>query len=306
MDEKKRKDLPAQKLQPGLWVVATPIGNLMDLSERGCFALKSADAILCEDTRRTSKLLAVLEITASLYRFDEHATAIQLEKAIERLQAGESLALVSDAGTPGISDPGAKLVAAAHLARVRVTPIPGASAVVALLSVAGFEDTAFTFRGFFPRKAAEKRKEFEQLRKALPVSKVFVWYESPERMRETLEFISESEPALRVIAAKELSKIHERLFVGDAISVRDQVKEELISEGNLGEWCLAVQFHGGTRAEIAERSGREAHSSDWVKTLQCLLNARVSASDAAREVSQSFGVAKKSVYECALKLSGKK
>lgn len=139
---------------PGLWVVATPIGNLGDLSPRAREALELADAILCEDTRRTARLAAALGISTPLERLDAHAGPRAIEKAVKRLEAGESLALVTDAGTPAISDPGAALVAAARDAGVAITPFPGASAVMTLLSVAGFHETPFTFRGFFRENPA--------------------------------------------------------------------------------------------------------------------------------------------------------
>ena len=147
MDTEKRRDLPQ-----GLWVVATPIGNLGELSERARGALAQADAIYCEDTRRTGALLTAVGISGkSLRRLDAHSGARAVEDAVARLESGESFAYVSDAGTPAISDPGSALVAAARARGVRVTPVAGPSAVAALLSVSGFEGTAFVFRGFFPQ-----------------------------------------------------------------------------------------------------------------------------------------------------------
>ena len=311
MDDTKRKDLPSpvpmamdsQSLAPGLWIVATPIGNLMDFSPRGRMALAKADAILCEDTRRTSRLIAGLGLSKSLLRMDEHAEKSEIKRAIARMRQGESLAFVSDAGTPGISDPAAALVTAAHENGITVTPIPGPSAVVALLSVCGFQETGFSFRGFFPRKTGDRKKELEGL------SGVFVWFESPERIVETLGMIAEISPGAHAVVAKELTKIHEKIFSAEISVVANDVRAEILREGKLGEWCFAIRFQTesvDSGDDVASAQVGSTKSSDWVKALHCLINVQVSASDAAREVSQTFGVSKKSVYEMALKLSGKK
>lgn len=302
MHATKRQNLPAL---PGLWVVATPIGNLGDLTDRARAALREADVILCEDTRRTAQLIAALGMErvkgSRLERFDAHTGEQRTARLVERMKAGEIFALASDAGTPAISDPGAALVAMARQAGVSVTPIPGASSVMALLSVAGFEETAFVFRGFFPRKSRERERELE-LAAASKLARVFVWFESPMRVSEALAEIAERFPELNMIVAKELTKLHERHFSGNAADVAAQVKDEIQREGALGEWCFAAHFPPppGTREE------QELKSSDWVKALYCLINARVSASEAARQVSQYFGVGKKTVYELALEISGKK
>jgi 16S rRNA (cytidine1402-2'-O)-methyltransferase len=284
-----------------LWVVATPIGNLEDLAPRARQALSDAQAILCEDTRRTSHLLSALGIHKRLERFDAHTTPERVEELVVRLQAGESLALVSDAGTPAVSDPGARLVARAREMGVVVTPLPGPSAVLTLLSVAGFNETAFVFRGFFPRKASEREAEFKNVEAGtmLGLSRVFVWFESPERISEALAQVAEKLPRARVVAAKELTKLHERFFVGCAADAAKAVEIELSVEGTRGEWCFALEL-----PEPDPAAARD--SSDWVKALQCLLNVQVPLSGAAREVSQQFGVARNRVYEKGLALSGKK
>ncbi|MCM2279363.1 MAG: 16S rRNA (cytidine(1402)-2'-O)-methyltransferase [Oligoflexia bacterium] len=299
MSEKKRQDLP-----PGLWVVATPIGNLADLSPRARAALEQAHAILCEDTRQGAKLLAAAGIgrpMSVLERVDAHASEAVLRARAERLRAGESLALISDAGTPAISDPGSALVALAHEAGVKVTPVPGPSAVPALLSVSGFGEAAFVFRGFFPRKQGEREEELARV-SASRVARVFVWFESPNRIGETLELLAARMPAAEVVAAKELTKVHERLFTGRADEVFSAIREELLREGPRGEWCFAAKL-----PELAENNSSEGdESSDWVKALRCLIDARIPASEAARQVSQHFGASRKMVYEKALRLSGKK
>jgi 16S rRNA (cytidine1402-2'-O)-methyltransferase len=292
-------------------VVATPIGNLEDLSPRARQALGEAASILCEDTRRTAQLLAALGVGGKrLERLDAHADPGRIDFMARRLAAGESLALVSDAGTPGISDPGSRLVARARELGVAVTPIPGPSAPVTLLSVAGFDETAFVFRGFFPRKAGERASELGLARESARqgIARVLVWFESPERVVESLAHVARFEPLARVFAAKELTKLHERFFAGDAREAHALVAGEIEREGARGEWCFAVRMPelrpvpgAGTGPGGGGAEGTE--SSDWVKALSCLINARVSASVAAREVSQQFGVPKNRVYKEALTIA---
>ncbi len=278
-----------------LWVVATPIGNLSDLSPRGREALAGVSKILCEDTRRTSQLMSALGLQRRLERFDAHTSDRELESWIERLLQGEALAIVTDAGTPAISDPGARLVREAHERGIRVLPVPGPSAPVTLLSASGFHETAFCFRGFFPRKKGDRLEELRQA-SASSMARVFVWFESPNRIIEALEAVAEVEPNSRLCVGKELTKLHERVFSGQAGDVLDQVRAEIEKEGALGEWCFAVEL----KPQVEEKLG------DWELALQCLVDCRVGASEAAKRVSQRFGVAKNQAYERALMLSGKK
>jgi 16S rRNA (cytidine1402-2'-O)-methyltransferase len=303
MDALKRQVLPT-----GLWVVATPIGNLGDLSPRALQALSLADAILCEDTRRTSQLLAAVGLSGKrLERLDAHATPARLDQVADRLEAGENLALVSDAGTPAVSDPGSALVARALERGVRVTPLPGPSAVVTLLSVAGFESTAFLFRGFFPRKTKERETEIRLAESCakLGATRVLAWFESPERVSDALAAWARLAPDARIIAGKELTKLHERFFSGNSVETAEKVASEIERDGALGEWCFAVEFAEHSSVNV-ENVAQDGDSLDWVKALQCLLNAQVSASGAAKQVSQHFGVSRNVAYDRALRLAGKK
>ena len=289
----------------GLWIVATPIGNLQDLSPRARCALEEADAILCEDTRRTAKLLSVLlpeQPLSKLERLDAHARPERIQSMVERLQSGESFAFVSDAGTPGISDPGSALAEAAYDAGIQVTPIPGPSAPMAALSVAGFHETAFVFRGFFPRKKSERQREV-QLAIESSLARVFVWFESPERILEMLSSLAEGAPDCVVFAVKELTKLHERSFRGPSQAVLAEVRAEIEKDGPRGEWCVVVLFRQTEAGGMGESS---PESSDWVKALDCLLDARVPASEAARQVSRHFDISKKTVYDRSLQILGKK
>lgn len=288
----------------GLWVVATPIGNLSDLSERAHYALANAQTVLCEDTRQAAKLFSALGLERPINgfeRLDAHAGPAKIAKIAERLANGETMALISDAGTPGISDPGADIVAAARGRGVTITPVPGPSAVIALLSVAGYAEQNFCFRGFFPRKKGEKTAEIEQVSNT-SVAQIYVWFESPNRIVESLEAIVEMLPRADVIAAKELTKLHEKFFSGTASAVAESVGAEIKNEGARGEWCFAIRFP----EKMSETRQSCEESSDWVKALKCLIDAQVSAPEAARQVCQHFGAARKAAYEMALKISGKK
>jgi 16S rRNA (cytidine1402-2'-O)-methyltransferase len=194
-----------------LYVVATPIGNLGDITLRALETLKTVDLIAAEDTRHTKKLLQHYGIQTPLVSFHQHSGAGRIEQLVRRLQQGESIALVTDAGTPGISDPGGALVAAAHQAGVRVVPIPGASAVTAVLSVAGLPAHRFRFEGFPPRKAGARRRFFEALRETdAPV----VFFESPHRLLATLQTAYDALGDCTVVVGRELTKQFEEVFRG--------------------------------------------------------------------------------------------
>jgi 16S rRNA (cytidine1402-2'-O)-methyltransferase len=298
-----------------LWIVATPIGNLGDLSPRAREALSTCEAVLCEDTRQGMKLMNAIGAPRSMSEFerlDAHASPGKVEKLIERLRAGARFALITDAGTPGVSDPGAVLVARAREAGIEVVPIPGPSAVLALLAASGLEAGSFTFRGFFPRKAGDQKREI-RLVSTSGIDGVFVWFESPQRIQDALASLARYGGKAKVVAAKELTKLHEKFFAGTAAEVASAVAAELEAEGARGEWCFAVLFEreqdssGESDGESnAEAGGGDSPSrssgSEWRKALLCMLEAGVATSDAARRVAEAFEQPKKRVYEAALKL----
>ncbi|HEV8592167.1 MAG TPA: 16S rRNA (cytidine(1402)-2'-O)-methyltransferase [Pyrinomonadaceae bacterium] len=203
-----------------LSAVATPIGNLEDITLRAIRTLKECDAILCEDTRVTAKLLARYEISKPLIRCDEKAEEKAAKQAIEMLEEGKSLALVSDAGTPGISDPGSRLVARVRrfLPDAKIEAIPGASALTATLSIAGLDSGEFTFLGFLPHKKGRQTALKRILASDIPV----VLYESPHRIQKLLEEIGDG----TVTIGRELTKIHEEVRVGPALEVAHALKKE--------------------------------------------------------------------------------
>lgn len=281
-----------------LWIVATPLGNLGDLSVRAAQTLGQVDGVLCEDTRRTSHLISHLGLSKSLYRLDQHATDLDIARFVNEMDQGKTYAYVSDAGTPAISDPGSKLVDACFHAGIQVSPIPGPSAVTTLLSVAGFNETVFSFRGFFPRKEAHQTSE---LASVVTLGGVMVWFESPERIAETFSRISEKFPECEAVAAKELTKTHEKIFKSNVKNLTSHIQSELETEGKVGEWVFAIKFPD----PVGDESGASVIEQNWKKCLEICIKCGVSASSAAREVSQSFGVSKNSVYDCALDLAKK-
>jgi len=195
-----------------LWLVATPIGHLGDVSERMRESLRDADAILAEDTRRTRALLGHLGIAGkSVERFDAHVEARATEGVLDRLADGARLALVSDAGTPVVSDPGARLVEGAVARGVTVTPIPGPCAVVTALAASGFAGDRFRFLGFWPRAKKGRR---DALVTVTDTEETVVFYEAPSRTATTLRELASRQPARRAVVARELTKRHEELRRG--------------------------------------------------------------------------------------------
>jgi 16S rRNA (cytidine1402-2'-O)-methyltransferase len=276
----------ALTVPPGiLYVVATPIGNLADAGPRALATLRSADIVACEDTRTTRTLLArhgIERATLALHAHNERAASAKL---LEELRAGRSVALVSDAGTPGISDPGALLVEAAHREGVRVVPIPGANAAIAAFSAAGFAADRFLFVGFLPPKPVARRKALDALESACPV----IFYEAPHRVRETLEDLRLRYGAEReVVIARELSKKFEevaRLPLGQARAWLDaQAHREQ------GEFVL-VLGPAATAAPALDEGDR---------ALDALLEV-LPPSEAARLAARISGVPRNALYRRALK-----
>jgi 16S rRNA (cytidine1402-2'-O)-methyltransferase len=222
-------------LSPGLYLVATPIGNLGDITLRALDVLRRVDRIACEDTRQTQKLLNHFDIatpTVSCHEHNERQRAVEL---VDALKAGGKIALVSDAGMPGVSDPGGLLTAAAIEAGVAVIPIPGASAGLSALVASGLPTDEFHFIGFLPEKAGARRTRLEELAAKNAAGCTLVFYEAPHRILETLaDLESVWGPELRVVVARELTKIHEeflRTTVAEArreLAGRDRVRGEFV------------------------------------------------------------------------------
>lgn len=198
-----------------LYIIATPIGNLGDITLRALETLKKVDLIACEDTRHTKKLLFHYEIEKPLISFHQHSKAIKFDKIILKLQAGENVALVTDAGTPGISDPGNQLVEEAIAGGIAVIPIPGASALTTLASVSGIDMQKFFFMGFPPHKKG--RETF--FKKVTEVEFPVVYYESPHRLIKNLEMLKNFAPEKKIILGRELTKMFEEIIRDDIQAV---------------------------------------------------------------------------------------
>jgi 16S rRNA (cytidine1402-2'-O)-methyltransferase len=199
-----------------LFICATPLGHLEDVSPRLLNTLRSVALICAEDTRHTQRLLSRFEIETSYTSVNEHTSPAKIEAMIEKLASGDDLALVTDAGTPGVSDPGPALVRAAASRGFTVSPIPGPCALVAALSISGFDAQKFSFVGFLPRKPGKIRKVFTEV---LGRGETFVFYESPFRVAKTLRFLAEVAPDAPVVVCRELTKQFEEILRGSALEL---------------------------------------------------------------------------------------
>ena len=220
-----------------LYIVATPIGNSRDMSPRGREILSTVDIIAAEDTRRSMVLLNKLEIRNRLvsnHKFNEYGKA---KYFINEMLSGKSVAVITDAGTPCISDPGNELIRAAVEAGIAVIGIPGCCAAVNALSISGFDLSSFLFYGFFPRENADRRKLLEKLRRG--DTRTFAFYESPKRIMELVDFFIDQQAQVRMCLCNDMTKLHEMAFRGTPA----EVKEQLLAKGNYdkGEYAVIVE-----------------------------------------------------------------
>jgi 16S rRNA (cytidine1402-2'-O)-methyltransferase len=276
-------------LAPGLYVVATPIGNLADISLRALEVLAKADLVACEDTRTTRKLLTAHGISAKLTAYHDHNAARVRPKLIERLECGEAVALVSDAGTPLISDPGYKLVAAAAEAKVTVMAVPGASAALAALTVAGLPSDRFLFAGFLPNKSGARRRALAEL---APTPASLVIYESARRLPASLVDMAAVLGPRPAAVARELTKLHEE-----------------VRRGRLPELAEHYEAAGPPKGEVVVVIGppepNEADTPD-AEALDSQLRAALSHDslrDAVAAVAEATGLPRKQIYARALELA---
>ena len=269
---------------PGtLYIVATPIGNLGDLTYRAAKILAEVNVIACEDTRQTAKLLHHYAIKTPTTSLHEHNERQKVDHLLERLEAGESMALVSDAGTPLISDPGFPLVREARRRGVAVVPLPGASALTSALCASGLPTDAFYFGGFLPPKTGARRRTLEQL---APLDVTLVFYEAPHRIRETLADVAEILPYRPVVVARELTKLHEEFALGSAAELAKTLTER-------GEITLLIGK--------ADRTAEPPVAEDELKrSYDDLIAAGQAPSAAAKQIAQRFGLTKREAYKLGL------
>jgi 16S rRNA (cytidine1402-2'-O)-methyltransferase len=268
-----------------LWLVGTPIGNLGDVSERAARTLGAADLIACEDTRRTRKLLTHLGVTGSrLVSFHEGNERRQVRGLLEHLRAGRDVAVVSDAGMPGLSDPGYRLVVAAVEEGITVDVVPGPSAAIAALVVSGLPTARFTFEGFLPRKPGERRARLTALAEE---ERTLVIFESPRRVADLLADALAALGDRRAAVVRELTKVHQEVVRGRLAALADR-----FGQNTLGEVVVVIEGASGERALDLEALGERVES---------LTGEGISRKDAAARVAEEAGVSRRAVYEASLR-----
>ena len=264
-----------------LFVVATPIGNLEDLTPRALRVLREVDVVAAEDTRHSRKLLSRFDIHTPLISYHAHNQRARREDILRALDRGD-VALVTDAGTPAISDPGADIVAAAHTAGHRVTPIPGASALAAAVSAAGLIDGPFASLGFLPRKRDERRRI---IARAAASGFPLVLFESARRVATTLAELEEALGDREAVLLRELTKVHEEVRTG--------------SLSGLHAWALAGEPRGEVTLVVAGGSDDPTSDADPTEILEMLRKSGLNASQAAREAAALTGLPRGELYRMA-------
>ncbi|WP_306811473.1 16S rRNA (cytidine(1402)-2'-O)-methyltransferase [Adlercreutzia caecimuris] len=277
-----------------LIIVPTPIGNLGDMTLRSLEALRAADTVCAEDTRVTGKLLAHFDIRKPLERLDEAMIGAKAASVMERVAAGEVLAYCSDAGMPGVSDPGLRLVAAAHEAGVTAEVLPGASAAACAYVASGTVCPRFYFGGFFPRKAGEQRTVLEKLR---GLDAALVFYESPNRLVAALAAIAEVLPWREVAVCRELTKLHEEVARGTAAELAERFAARAEEPGGIrGEIALVID---APNAQEAAADADVAAASAEARAAE-LVEAGLRTKEVARRLAAEFGIARNDAYELAM------
>ncbi|NWF52172.1 MAG: 16S rRNA (cytidine(1402)-2'-O)-methyltransferase [Nitrospirae bacterium] len=266
-----------------LYIVSTPIGNLEDITLRALKILKEVDVIAAEDTRHSLKLLNHYGISKPLISYWGEKEKIKSEEILEKLQTGQSVALVSDAGTPGISDPGAVLIRKAIERGFPVVSIPGASAIIAALSIAGLPTEEFTFLGFLPTKRNQRKNLLQEISLE---RRTIVFYESPHRLLETLYNMKEILSERKLALIKEISKIHEEVLRGSVSEILEKLKNTKIA----GEYVIVLEG----------KIEGERHPSDALLEVNALIKKGLGRKEAVKKVANAYGLSKKELYDKSL------
>lgn len=267
-----------------LYIVATPIGNLEDVTFRAIRVLKEVDLIAAEDTRHTQKLLNHYGIKTPVTSYFEHNKAAKGAFLAGKLKEGKDVALVSDAGTPGVSDPGHELIKGAIKDGIRIVPIPGPSAAITGLSISGLPTDIFAFEGFLPAKEKARNERLETLRGE---ERSLIFYESPQRLLSTLKDIRDTIGDRNVAVLRELTKIHEEVLRGRVSDILEELKDRTVK----GEVVIVLEGNQGERF-------KGSISSELEKALKCGLSMK----EAIEAVSKGFGISKGEVYKEGLKI----
>ena len=274
-----------QPLAPGLYLVATPIGNLEDITLRALRVLGSVDRIACEDTRQTQKLLNHFDLHTPTVSYHMHNEAPRTEELIEQLKQGARIAVVSDAGTPGIADPGSQIAAAAIDAGIPVFPIPGANAAISALIASGLSTENFNFRGFLPAKEGQRRTALEELSRT---GETHIFYEAPHRILDTLaDMEAVFGPGQPIVLARELTKLHEEFLRGPVSELRKQLSSRAAIRG---EFVLLF----APAASVAKNSSQARGISAEVAALMQAEN--LSEKDALKRIARERGIGKSEAY----------
>jgi len=273
-----------------LYIVSTPIGNLEDITLRALNVLGEVDLIACEDTRTTKKLLSRYNIQKLLTSYHEHNEIEKAKELLSILQEGKSIALVTDAGTPGVSDPGFRIVKLASENGVQVLSVPGPSAAVAALSISGLPTSGFTFLGFPPR---QKKRLIEYLERIKDYPETLIFYESPRRIIKTLETAAEVLGERDASLSREITKLYEETLRGKISEIKDLLQSR---ESLKGEFTLVV--------EGASQKKKEFDSETIDNLLLYLKKEGLSLKDAVKQVTSDAGVSKSKIYKKALQIWG--
>ena len=271
----------AEPLAPGLYVVATPIGNLGDMTIRALATLAAAETVLCEDTRTSAKLMERFAIKAKLWSYHEHNAQKVRPEILARLQQGATVALISDAGMPLVSDPGYRLVKEAVELGIPVTACPGPSAVLTGLALSGLPTDRFLFAGFVPQKQGERKKLFAEFAK---LKATLIFFESPHRIIETLHDLATALPGRHVAVTRELTKLHEEVLRGAAAEIATQLEARPSVKGEI-------------TLLVGPPAGEEEVSETELENAITHALAEMPASKAASELAKRFNLNRSDVYQ---------
>ena len=271
----------AEPLAPGLYVVATPIGNLGDMTIRALATLAAAEIVLCEDTRTSGKLMERFAIKTRLWSYHEHNAQKVRPEILERLKQGATIALISDAGMPLVSDPGYRLVKEAAELGIPVTACPGPSAVLTGLALSGLPTDRFLFAGFVPQKQGERKKLFSEFAK---LKATLIFFESPHRIVETLHDLATTLPDRHVAVTRELTKLHEEVLRGNAGEIAAQLEERAAVKGEI-------------TLLVGPPEGEEEVSETELETAITQTLAEMPASKAASELAKRFNLNRSDIYQ---------
>jgi 16S rRNA (cytidine1402-2'-O)-methyltransferase len=267
-----------------LYIVSTPIGNLEDITLRALRVFKEADLIAAEDTRRSAKLLSHYGISKPMISYWREKEKVRSDEIIRRLQGGQSVALVSDAGTPGISDPGAVLIRKAIEEHVPVVPIPGPSAFVAALSISGLPTEEFTFVGFLPSRRVQRRKILKDLSLE---RRTLIFYEAPHRIIDTLADMEEMLGKRKAAVSREITKIHEEVLRGNIPEIAGEIRKNKVA----GEFVIIVE---------GKVEGNRPSERDVLSEVSMLMKRGLGRKEAVKKIAGQYGLSKNELYDKSL------